>query len=871
MNIAKKASLAVSVISAMYLTQCQSLPQDAQVSPLAKNTEHSYPHTRTQSDKQDKFKSGEFGRSSGLVADNLNARTQTVRNERAMPDDGIDTYFGEKVVDKYRWLEEVDIISPEYQREISEHRERNFIGTRLENDRPNGQLDNRTTISLQQVDDNAPKSEVTAWVDAQQNTTMQYINAIDTLPAIAKNVASLQDYEHSIRKVKTDKAGELHLYRGTDGYQRVVRTDKKGNTHELWREKELEWGLRNATGDFYVSKNGSYFALFLSTGGADSDKVSLHIFDGLTGRPIIKPKAIGTQIDESFLGAIWQDDDTLLYTNRLSPSGIHRFDVGAKRLNDPIEIRYSEIGMYASSSPWFTGKDDRYMVISGGLSTPVDAFFIKDMKTGKIYRPFDQKLVDKKRDYPQFVIVAKFVHFDDETGDLWLVSGENDDQRGEIIKTNLHNLKKREVVVPVNLNYDYISEAIYHKEGNGYFVINYKKDGQARVVVTDATGKVLKDITPSEVAAVDNLFSVVAGEKSASNKAASEEQDKDDKQESYISFRFHNFGTPRTVYKYSIAKDEFIDVRRRDLFPFDHNQYESKLVKFKSKDGTEVPMSITYKKGTILNGKNPTMMLGYGGFAVPTDTYFTLRPAVWLEHGGVYANVHLRGGNEYAEKWHDQGRLNNKLNVFDDFEAAGDYLHQQGYTSPEYLMITGGSNGGLLVGAAMTLAPHKYRVAIPAVGVLDMARHDQKYFIGRWDGEYGSIYDTKEMADILKAYSPYHNIKAGVCYPATLVTTAKRDDRVLPYHSYKFAAALQENQGCNNPTYLFVDEAQGHGQRTPRQRKDYAAITTAFALNAMGINQLPSVTRPTVEELKGEKWLKEEAEEKAKQAAEQAK
>lgn len=868
MNITKRASLAVAVISAMYLTQCQTLPQNTDVatatSDAKSDTAQKYPTTRTQNNKQDKFKSGEFGRASHLVADNLNPRTQTVQNERAKPDDGIDTYFGEKIVDKYRWLEDIDLISPEYQRETSADRQRNFIGTRLEDKRPNGQLDNRSVTSLQKIDENAPKSEVTAWVDAQQETTMAHINAISTLPAITKNVASLYDFEHTIRKVKKDKIGELHLFRGTDGYERVVRTDKDGNQHELWRETELEWGLRNATGDFYVSKEGSYFALFLSTGGADADKVSLHIFDSLTGKRITTPKTVGTQIDESFLGAIWQDDDTLLYNTRLSPAGVHRFDVGAKRINDPVVVRNSDVGVYAVSTPWFTGKDDRYMIVAGTVMLLNDVFFVIDTKTGKYYRPYDQKLVDKKRDYSEFFIAGRFVHLDDKTGDVWLVSGENDDQRGEIVKTNLNNLKKREVVVPVNTNYDYISEAVYHNEGSGYFVVHYKKDGQSRLVVTDNAGKVLKDITPNEVAHIDNLFSHIAGETSASNKVASVESNDGDKDESYISFRFQNFGTPRTVYKYSIDKGEFIDIRRRDLYPFDHTQYESKLVKYKSKDGTEVPMSLTYKKGTTLNGKNPTMLLGYGGFSVALDSVFGLRSAVWLEHGGIYAHAHLRGGSESAEKWHAQGKLTSKINVFDDFEAAGDYLHEKGYTSPDYLMISGGSNGGLLVGAAMTLAPHKYRVAIPAVGVLDMARHDQKYFMGRWDGEYGSIYDSKVQADILKAYSPYHNVKAGVCYPATLVTTAKRDDRVLPFHSYKFTATLQENQSCDNPTYLFVDEVQGHGQRTPRQRKEYAAITTAFTLNAMGIDGVPSIVRPSVEQLKGEKWLKEEAKEKTK-------
>lgn len=877
MSIAKKASLGVAVVSTMYLTQCQSLPKTTQTAPaqpqtetFAKNTQHQYPATRVQTDKQDIFRSGEFGRPDALVGDGLQGRNLSLRNERARPDDGIESYFGEKLVDKYRWLEEVDLISPEYQQETSSDRQRNFLGTRLEDERPNGQLDNRSFVSLQKVDKTSQKSEVTAWVDAQQQTTMAHLNAIPSLPVIGQNVASLYDFEHTIRKVKTDKVGEIHLFRGTDGYERVVRTDLDGNKHELWRETDLEWGLRNATGDFYVSKDGSYFVLLLSTGGADSDRVSMHLFDSITGKELFKPKLVGSQIDSEFLGVLWLDDDTFLYNTRQSPTGLYRHDVGVKRLNDPIEVRNNDIGVYASSTPWLTGKDDRYLIIPSTFMLLNDVFTIKDLKTNKLYRMYDKRLMDKKRDYSTFFILSKFVHLDDETGDVWLVSGENDEQRGEIIKTNLHNPKKREVVVPANPNYDHIHEAVYHKEGNGYFAITYKKDGQSRLVITDTKGTILRDITPSEVSQIDNLFSHIAGETSASNKAASTQDSDANKDESYISFRFQNFGTPRTVYKYSLDKGEFIDVRRRDLYPFDHNAYESKLVKYKSKDGTEVPMSITYKKGTVLNGKNPTMLLGYGGFSVSLDSTFGLRSASWLEHGGVYAHAHLRGGSEHGETWHAQGKLLNKMNVFDDFESAADYLNQAGYASPEYLMISGGSNGGLLVGAAMTLTPHKYRVAIPAVGVLDMMRHDQKYYKGRWDGEYGSVYDGKAMYNLLKSYSPYHNVKAGVCYPATLVTTAKRDDRVLPFHSYKFAAALQERQGCNNPTYLFVDEVQGHGQRTPRQRKEYAALTAAFTLDQMGITNIPVIARPSVEELKGEKWLKEEAEARAKADAKKA-
>lgn len=861
MKITKKASLAVAVASVMHLTCQQAAASEySQETQTAQSTEqvqqHLYPATRTHSEVKDIFRTGEFGRPSHLVSNDgsIGSKTTVLQNERAMPDDGIDNHFGEKVYDKYRWLENIDLISPEHLYETEADRQRNFIGTRLEDERPNGQMDNRSTQSLQKIDPNAPKSEVTAWVDAQHSATMNHLNSIGILPTVKANAESLYNYEHTIRRVKKAKIGELHFYRGTDGYKRVERIDNKGQKYELWRETDLEKGLRDAKGDFYVSTEGSYFGIYLSTGEADTDPTYFYIFDSLSGKEVGKRSA-GDYINSPVYAAAWLDDKTVLYaTSKNYRSEVLRHTVGTKRSVDPIEIASSHIDA-VFAAPWLFGKDNRYLVVVASYGSMENAIIIKDLKTGKYYRPHDKRVTDKNRGGWSFYIASKFVHLDEETRDLWIVSGENDDQRGEIIKTNLDNLKKREVVVPVNPNYDRILEAAYHPEGNGYFIINYKKDGQSRVVLTDAKGKVIKDLTPAPSGYADNLFGHVAGA-GATNKAASTTDNMRADEGSYVSFRYENLGMPRTVYKYSIAKGDFIDVRRRDLYLFNDKEYTSELVKFRSKDGTEVPMTITYKKGTPLNGKNPTLMLGYGGFVVDMDTKFNSRYGTWLENGGVYVQVHLRGDATYGEKWHADGMLKNKMNVFNDFESAADYLVAKGYTSPEYLAIAGGSNGGLLVGAAMTLQPSKYRVAIPAVGVLDMYRHDYKYHAGRWDNEYGSVYDSKAMYDYLKSYSPYHNVKAGVCYPSTLVTTSKRDDRVLPFHSYKFAAVLQEKQGCDNPTYLYVDDVQGHGQRTPRQINEYNTYTTAFALNEMGITSVPQVVRPSTDEVKSENWLK---------------
>ncbi len=458
--------------------------------------------------------------------------------------------------------------------------------------------------------------------------------------------------------------------------------------------------------------------------------------------------------------------------------------------------------------------------------------------------------------------MARYVHFDPKTLDVWFISEENN-PKGEIIKSNLNNLKKREVVVTAPTDYDEILEAVWHNRGDGYFLINYSKNGTHRVVVTDSRGNPLRDLTPAEGGNIDDLYSLVASEGSHGQPVDDPLIVNDENNQNYVSFRFYSTTTPRTIYKYNPVRDQMIDVRRRDLHPFVTEDYESKEVMYTSKDGTQVPMVISYKKGTVLDGKNPTVLYGYGGFSGISDHAFRFDRATWLEHGGIWATAHLRGGAELGEEWHKAGKRLDKMNVFDDFEAAADYLINQGYTSPDYLAISGASNGGLLVGAAMTLNPSKYRVALPEVGVLDMLRHQDNYHTGYWVDEYGTPYDSIEMYEKLKSYSPYHNVKAGTCYPSTIVMTSKRDDRVTPSHSYKFAAELQDKQGCGRPVFLYAAEKQGHGPGTWEDRKDNYQIVTAFRLHEMGITSVPTITnRPSEDELKGAKRLEEEAKER---------
>jgi len=287
-----------------------------------------------------------------------------------------------------------------------------------------------------------------------------------------------------------------------------------------------------------------------------------------------------------------------------------------------------------------------------------------------------------------------------------------------------------------------------------------------------------------------------------------------DEKEPECFYTFTSFTIPGTVYRYDMEKDESV-LYSSPKVKYRQDDYTSEQVFFSSKDGTRIPMFLTYKKGIKRNGQNPVYLYGYGGFNISLGPSFSATRIPFLENGGIYAQVTLRGGSEYGEEWHLAGTKMQKQNVFDDFIGAAEWLISEGYTCKDKLAIVGGSNGGLLVGACMTQRPDLFGVAIPQVGVMDMLRY-HKFTIGwNWASDYGTSEDSKEMFEYLKGYSPLHNLKKGVSYPATLVTTADHDDRVVPAHSFKFAATLQECHEGNNPVLIRIDTKAGHGSGKP--------------------------------------------------------
>jgi prolyl oligopeptidase len=354
--------------------------------------------------------------------------------------------------------------------------------------------------------------------------------------------------------------------------------------------------------------------------------------------------------------------------------------------------------------------------------------------------------------------------------------------------------------------------------GSGYIFAHYMSDAISKVKQFDKNGTLVRELT-------------LPGIGSASGFSAK----KIDKE---VYFSFTNYTTPATIYKLDPKTGNF-EIYKKPQVDFDSNDFISQQVFYNSKDGTRIPMIITYRKGLQMNGKNPTILYGYGGFNISETPQFSISVAYWLETGGIYAVANIRGGGEYGEKWHLAGIKMNKQNVFDDFIAAGEYLIGRKYTSSDFLAIRGGSNGGLLIGAVMTQRPDLMKVALPAVGVMDMLRYHTFTAGAGWAYDYGTSEDSKEMFEYIYKYSPVQNVREGIKYPATLITTGDHDDRVVPAHSFKFAAQLQTKQSGDSPVLIRIETNAGHGAGTPVSKsiEQYADIYS-FTLYNMGIKKL---------------------------------
>ena len=684
----------------------------------------------------------------------MNAQTK-INYPETKKIDHVDTYFGEKINDPYRWLE----------------------------------------------DDRSAETE--AWVKAQNVVTYGYLEQIPYRNQLKSRMEKLWNYE----KISAPfKEGDYTYYYKNNGLQNqsvLYRKDKSGKEEIFLDPNTFSKDGTTSLGGLNFSKDGSLVAYSISEGGSDWRKVI--VMEAKT------KKIIGdTIVDVKFSGVSWFKNEGFYYSSYDKPVGS---ELSAK--TDQHKLYYHKLNTSQKTDKLIFGGDVKRRYVGGGVSEDEKYLFITAANSTS-----GNELYYLDLSNPASKIITLIDTYENDNDVL--------DNKGSKIYlvTNYKAPNKRVVTFdlsnPAKENWkDCIAETenvLSPNTGSGYIFASYMKDAVSFIKQYDYNGKLVRDI---QLPGVGTAGGFGGKEK-----------------ETTLYFSFTNYVTPGTTYTFD-PKTGKSAIYQKPKVDFNSTDYESKQVFYTSKDGTKVPMIITYKKGTTLNGQNPTVLYGYGGFNVSLTPSFSIANAVWLENGGVYAVANLRGGGEYGKKWHDAGTQLKKQNVFDDFIAAAEYLINEKYTSSDYLAIKGGSNGGLLVGAVMTQRPDLIKVALPAVGVLDMLRYHTFTAGAGWAYDYGTSEQSKEMFEYIKGYSPVHNVKAGVKYPATIVTTGDHDDRVVPAHSFKFAAELQAKQVGDNPVLIRIDVNAGHGMgksvaATIQENVDMQV----FTLYNMGVKEL---------------------------------
>ncbi len=650
-------------------------------------------------------------------------------------------------------------------------------------------------------------AETKAWVKAQNKVTFDYLSKIPYREELKNRLSELWNYE----KVGTPFIeGDYTYFSKNDGLQnQSVIFRKKGDAEAtvFLDPNTFSEDATTSLGSLSFSEDGKTAAYSISEGGSDWRKII--IIDSES--KIIKED---TLVDIKFSGVSWYRNEGFYYSSYDKPKGS---ELSAK--TDQHKLYYHKLGTSQKEDEVIFGgipsekhryvfgyltEDYKYLVISAQISTSGNKLFIKDVSkpNSKLITILD----DLKSD-------TRVIH--NRGSKLYLATNLNAPNQ-KVVSVDATN------PTPENWK-DFIPETenvLSPSTGAGFIFATYMVDAVSKVLQYDFEGNLLREVKLPGVGSVGGF----------GGKTASKE----------LYFSFTNYKTPASSFKFNPTNGTYTTYWEPSI-AFNSDAFESNQVFYTSKDGTKIPMIITHKRGVKLDGKNPTILYGYGGFNVSLTPAFSIANAVWMEQGGIYAVPNLRGGGEYGKKWHDAGTKLKKQNVFDDFIAAAEYLIAEKYTSSKFLAVSGGSNGGLLVGATITQRPYLVKVALPAVGVLDMLRYHTFTAGAGWAYDYGTADDSKKMFDYLKGYSPVHNVKKGVKYPATLLTTGDHDDRVVPAHSFKFAAELQDKQSGENATLIRIETNAGHGAGTPVAKTiaQYADIF-GFTLFNMGFDQLPN-------------------------------
>jgi len=646
-------------------------------------------------------------------------------------------------------------------------------------------------------------TETAAWVKEQNKITFDYLGKIPYREEIKERLTKMWNYEkYSI----PFKEGDYTYFSKNDGLQNqaVYYRQKEGEDPEIFLDPNtFSADGTSSLGEMGFSKDGKRLAYSISEGGSDWRKI---IIMDAGSKQILGD----TLVNIKFTDISWQGNDGFYYSGYDKPKGselsamtdhhkLYYHKLGTRQSDDKVVFGADIKRRYVSG---YLTEDEKYLIVTASVSTTGNELYIKDMtkKSG------DFRIVVGNFDNDHSII-------DNEGSKLFIATNLNAPNT-KIVTVNAENPEVENWI-------DFIPETeniLQPSTGSGYFFAKYLIDAISKVKQYDKTGKLVREITLPGIGSASGF-----------------EGKKEDKE---IYYSFTNYTTPSTIFRIDPLSGQTQVYKKPDVL-FNSEDYVSEQVFYNSKDGTRIPMIITHKKNTLRNGKNATLLYGYGGFGISETPKFSVPVALWLEMGGIYAVANIRGGGEYGEKWHLAGTKMNKQNVFDDFISAAEYLINNNYTSSKYLAIRGGSNGGLLVGAVMTQRPDLMKVAIPMVGVMDMLRYHKFTAGAGWAYDYGTSDDNPEMFNYLLGYSPIHNIKEGTQYPATFITTGDHDDRVVPAHSFKFAAQMQAKQKGSNAVLIRIETKAGHGAGTPVSKTiDLNTDILSFTLWNMGIKNL---------------------------------
>jgi prolyl oligopeptidase len=670
----------------------------------------------------------------------------------------VEDYFGTKVADPYRWLED--------------------------NDSP----------------------EVAKWVDAENKVTFAYLDQIPYRRAVKDRLMTLYNYP---KYGAPARRGEWFIFTKNDGLQNqsvyYISKGLEGTPEQLLDPNKFSADGTSRLGAFSWSPKGKYILYGVSQGGSDWN--DLHVLDVATKKPLADSL---TWIKNG--GGSWRGDEGFFYSRYPAPEKgrelytknefqtVWYHKIGTAQSEDELVYEDKENPQrFQNVSVTEDGRFALLNVSERGKGKDGNAIFFRDLsKNEKTFTPIVKEI----------------------TNDSYSVL---DDVNGKFLIETNHGAPNSKVVLydPANGSWkDVIAEKPEPLQNSGTaggkIFVTYLQDVATKAYVYSLDGKLENEVPLPGLG--------TAGGFGGRN---------DDK---FVFYSFTSFNSPPTIYKYDIATRKSSVFRTVEIPGFNSNLYEVKRVFYPSKDGTRVPMFLTYKKGINLDGNNPTLLYGYGGFNIVTSPNFSALRIALLEQGFVYASANMRGGGEYGEKWHEAGTKLKKQNVFDDFIAAAEYLIREKYTSPQKLAIDGASNGGLLVGAVANQRPELFRAVHQHAGVMDMLRY-QKFTIGwNWAADYGRSDANEAEFKALYAYSPVHNVKAGTRYPSILVTTADHDDRVVPAHSFKYAAALQAAQTGDNPVIIRIDTKSGHGASSTTKALEQTADIYSFLMYNLGVS-----------------------------------